>query len=461
MKSTWQPSVFLIGILLLSALAVLAFDETQFRFWKPATPDQVDKKTVVGMIMDDDIYEESRDDFADLRLLNNDRIEQPYVIEPRLMIKARLVSRACANQLLSVTTLTDNRLEIIARLMDNDCHPDELIITSPMKDFTCQVAVWSSDDQRSWTPLITNAPIFDYSRFVDFRKLNVPLPANRSRFLRIILDNITDVTSAPFMEIGQERHQGAATSDTSKTTLIRRNFRIDKLTLNSAAHEVPDTTPRLVEYSVSSFTVTHDPKTRQTQMMVTTRRQPLTQFLLVTDDTNFSRQIRVDIPVDNLPGKEWVTVGNAVISRIELGTLHHEQILVEIRESRQATYRLTIENQDNPPLNITAIKTQGPSYRVVFITAPEEQYRLYFGANHLQAPAYDLGQILPGQPATTDVIEFTPGKALALNSADAPRFIRRLLNDKRSLAVILILMVVIVCVGIFRAVKKVDAMPED
>ena len=64
-------------------------------------------------------------------------------------------------------------------------------------------------------------------------------------------------------------------------------------------------------------------------------------------------------------------------------------------ESRYLYYRITIFNEDNPPLPVEKPVASGYARKIVFVANSGETHRLYYGSPEASAPSYELEKLLP------------------------------------------------------------------
>ena len=64
-------------------------------------------------------------------------------------------------------------------------------------------------------------------------------------------------------------------------------------------------------------------------------------------------------------------------------------------EYRYRYYRITIFNEDNPPLPVQKPMASGFARKIVFATGAGETYRLYYGNPEASAPSYELEKLFP------------------------------------------------------------------
>ena len=190
----------------------------------------------------------------------------------------------------------------------------------------------------------------------------------------------------------------------------RRPFRIERLEFwRDEVHEQV-TGDLQVAYPVVGFRVENDAAKQQTIVHVESRREPLRDLTLVTPSRNFSRHARVEVedPQGGEPHERLV--GEATLSRLDFHNLKREDLKIGCSGSRETEYRLVIDNQNSPPLDVTGIEASGDCYNLYFMTGPSKAaYRLVYGNEEVAAPRYDAAAIYAALVADYKPVEATLG----------------------------------------------------
>ena len=103
---------------------------------------------------------------------------------------------------------------------------------------------------------------------------------------------------------------------------------------------------------------------------------------------NFRRDFRVF----NAEGRE---VAAGTVTRVRLpraadaGT---ENLTLELPGVRSRSFRVVIENGDDPPLRLTAVRPWFTERRIYFDPKGKQRLRLYYGDPELTAPVYDYAK---------------------------------------------------------------------
>jgi hypothetical protein len=85
-----------------------------------------------------------------------------------------------------------------------------------------------------------------------------------------------------------------------------------------------------------------------------------------------------------------------------------EELAVNIVEKPEDRFKVTVQNADNPPLNITSVQPLSIERRVYFDPAARTAVKLYYGDSKLAAPVYDYTKFFQADPAAAQT-ELGPG----------------------------------------------------
>jgi len=180
-----------IALAVFVGATALVSSAPSFRFSKAIGIGTAVREQMVLVNLDDDVYAATRDGYPDVRVLDNNGAEVPYLLE-RATEDHETVRQHYAVEVLSLKEKPDNRIEIHVRLHKDCPTPHGVRLITPLKDYERSVRVTGRDKDGTWTELTDDALIFDYTRFMDVSNSDVRLPVNRCRELRIEIDNVTD-----------------------------------------------------------------------------------------------------------------------------------------------------------------------------------------------------------------------------------------------------------------------------
>ncbi|MGQ9576525.1 MAG: DUF3999 family protein [Thermoguttaceae bacterium] len=251
--------------------------------------------------------------------------------------------------------------------------------------------------------------------------------------------------------------------DSQVYAIIREGFP-DLRIFDQQDAEVPFLLEKVAEsrYPVAAFSVFHDPHQKRTVVRVFTRREPLTCLRLETSSRNFSRRAAVQVPRHRAGETNWADLASAALSKIDFQGLRHEELEIRFPESREPLYRIVIFNEDNPPLDITAVRAEGNAYRAVFLAQQERTYRLGYGSGEAQWPRYETAQVLPSIRAGARIVEARLGQqgANPEYSGEPGPGLHGILNHTAILVTAIFLMAAVLAWVLFRAGRRIDSIPK-
>lgn len=347
---------------------------------------------LVEVRLDPAVLAATRPGFPDLRLFDAAGTEVPRAVEVLHTPRPRTVRHAVGAAATELRELPGNRIEARFELRENESAPGGLDIRTPLKDFYRTVRVSGSADGTTWEPL-ADADIFDYSRYLDIRRTEIPLPENNFRRFSIEIGNASEERAQPLVRLVQADGKDL----TRALELLQTPFRIDGVSFWRETTTMEKHEPVLQEWPHGGFEIKQDPKAKTTEILIQARQVPVTRVQVETPARNFQRPASVMAPVLVQGHLSWRAAGKGQLTRVDLPGYSRDEVQFDFPEVRAGQLRLVIRNADNPPLEITGIRLHGPVYRLLWIAEPGAVYRLACGHDRLDTPAYDLFAIRTAQ----------------------------------------------------------------
>ena len=434
---------------------------------KPAVLPAVVATTLVAVPLDADVHAAAALDYGDLRILDATGVEVPHMLRDVTRSDRRPVRRTARATRPEAKPLADNGLEIFVVLGPGQERivPEGFTILTPLHDFEHRVAVSWSADGRAWTPLVTEALMYDFARFIDVRDVTIPLPpvpahGPGGRY-RIVISDVTQEQESRLAELTRTLRGGKEQEVRETTRVERRPLRINGIEFSYTEEVEQRAAPVLGAQAVVGFRTAREPDGRATRITVTTRREPVTEFTIATDAKNFSRQVTVELPPAADGGgqrRRGRSLARATITRIDVAGIRREELTIPLSESRVPTYELVIDDGDSPPIDVTGITIRGPAREAVFLAEPGGVYRLAYGGD-LAAPRYDTAAIRAALAALAVATPATlgPEAVVAPRQPAAEPF--RLLADGRFQLAVIAVLAVILAASLFRAAQRLDTLP--
>jgi Protein of unknown function (DUF3999) len=421
------------------------------------------EELLLGVALDSDVFAATQDGLADVRLLDAEGKPVPYLVRKAQTTRARRVRKTWPARRLAARPLEDGSLEITVELDERDPRPNGLTLVSPLQNFEQRVRAFTSTDGERWAPAGSETVVFDYSRFMDVRSESVPFPETANRHFRIVIDDVTAEQESELLALTR-RLQGAEETDrTERVVVDRRPFRIDRIDFWRESEEEQAAGDEKTKYPLTGFRIEQDAAKRQTIILFDAQRQPLTSLKIETADRNFSRSAVVEAEDVRGVTKTWRTIGEGTLSRIDFKDVQRENLSVSFVQTRQSAYRIAIDNRDSPPLDVAGVEAEGDVYELVWLAAPEGRYRLIYGSADAEQAAYDTAAIQEllrsgFQPSRAELGEQQPGPGAGEPAEFKPS---KLLNNPLLLGGVILLLVVALAWGLYRAVKRIDKLPSE
>lgn len=403
--------------------------------------------------LDREVYRVTPQDFADLRLVDDGGQELPYQVQKATEKVWRRGAVTVSGRVASLQELASNRLELVWQPAVNEGPATGLRFETAQRDFERRVSVF---DQRG-AALVTDALLYDYSRFMDLRALEVRLPTNEATQYRVVIDEITDEAVSPLTEITRSLRGAEEQGRQERFSLERRPMRIDRVSAWRDQQIETEDRDTVRDYGALELAVDDASERGLTVVTVAAGREPLTALHVETDSRNFSRPVEVAVETVSGVQRGWRTVGSGTLSGVQFRAFRQGNLKLGFPEQRAARYRLTIRNGDSPPLHITGVRGEGPIYRLVFLHDGSRPCRLHYGAGDLRPPVYDAAAVLGALRRDARPVQAQLGPPEAGRAARGGIAWRRWLNSRAAFTGVTLLVVAVLGWGLFRAVKSADA----
>ncbi|MBI2872078.1 MAG: DUF3999 family protein [Chloroflexi bacterium] len=340
------------------------FSKDSWKFFKPIVlPQGLTNGALVEVSPDAEVFANAAPLLWDLRVVEVDSLQEvPYKLLVEQGEQRRSFIYATVRDLGHVP---GQYTSFVADLGKEGILHNELEIQTPTRNFQRRLVVEGSSDSKTWAILQEKGQIYDFTiqeRHFTQRYVRVQYPASTARYLRVRILNDgeppLDVTGA----------------------------------MAYSSQELP---PRVIELAAAIVKREENPVDRKTIVVLDMGSQgfPTSQLSLDIPQQNFYRQVSLEGSNDSdkwtlLQGAEAVYAYNTpkfVGSKLSIG----------YPESAYSFYRLTIFNEDNPPLAISGARTRSYLRRLIFAASPDKTYRLYYGNLGARTPSYELERIFP------------------------------------------------------------------
>jgi len=371
-----------IGIWVLATTSALAeFDSRVFQSIRRINVPP-GKERLLGVNLDHKAISRVQNFRKDLRLVatseSGEQVDVPFLIRDIPVTKPVSTLIPLESRMISFDKDGENNLHLVGELIGKRPNASGLLIESPLKDFEKQVDVSVSDDGKTWTPLVKNELIFDYTQFADFRKTRVALPKNQGVFFKVTIKSCLESAASPFLEISRSSGQSEGDLTEVHKSIRSRPFRIDKISFDQTIMEEKIDGFKTTEYPVSNFTVTPEKDPTRTLIEWVSNGAPVSEIELRTSQRNFRRTVSIE--GKPRPDTEWMHLKRCDIYHYQLDTFIKSNLTIPISESQMSRYRITVAEDPASPVAFDRVVTRGPVYQMVWIGDNSKSYDVYFRA---------------------------------------------------------------------------------
>ena len=357
--------LILICMILALGLIVSAAAQTSMSSWRFFMEVNAGAPGFYSLTVPLDVFDKSRDDLADLRLLDASGKEVPYAIWLRRELdEQREVTGRLFNQATKGTAS-----EVSVDLGADGVEHNEVEIETAGTNFRRRVEVEGSDNGTDWKGLKSGEVIFGFgSQNRSVQSNRIDYPASRYRYLRIrvFADELVD-QQAPVISnvraIAAVRQQGERVS-------WRLAMPDDQLL---RSHGVP----------ASEWTIDLG------------ARVPCDRILIEVHADSFSRPYQLEA-VDDPQNVRLIASGEL---KRRVGEEAKPLEIAFDQEEHLRRLRLVVDDYSNQTLPIASFIAQAPARQLVFeLKQPSVQpLRLYFGNANATPTRYDFEKDLPAR----------------------------------------------------------------
>ena len=352
---------------LLSAIDVWADSpDARWQFFKPVIlPDGLLDDQLVEVELDPEVYSHAQPGLGDVRLTATDTAGErgiPY----KLVVEAGDQRRAAVPvKMQDLGHIPNDHTSFVLQVQsEGDLHSEVEIQTASV-NFQRRVAVSASDDGETWRILEENGTIFNLAipeRGFSDGDTSVQYLSSSARFLRV---QIFDEDQEPLD--------------------IRGAVVLFAQTLEPRRHRLPLDIVERIE----------DAERKQTIVLLQAFHPgfPADTIRLDIPHRNFYREVVVEGSYDAI---YWIPLQSGeILYDFDTPRFVGDDREIRFGESRYRYYRITIFNEDNPPLTVQQPMASGFARKIVFTAAAGETHRLYYGNPEASAPSYELEKLFP------------------------------------------------------------------
>lgn len=337
----------------------------------------------------------------------------PSMVHERTGTTKREIETVTQVESFEITAREDGALDLTVRLPAQAPTPQAFRFDTPLRDFQRTITIRSVIDGTEKL-VAENQTIFDLSKYMDARRVDVRVETSTAREFRIAIAAPDRAQVEKLREWFRNTTGDAVASQTERFVPVDQPFRIDRVSAISTRVETVSAAKLEREVPCQTEPTTAEFSKQATAIRVVTNNVPVHKLVIETSSTNFSREVRAYFAMGTRKNTDAIASGR--LSRVQYGEIHDEQLEIALSHPtrvhhQQEEFWIEIENGDSPPLQIDRVRAYGPDLQLVFLAEGGQTYRVRYGEqrcpNHdtatlsriLQTGQEPLAVTLTGEPA--------------------------------------------------------------
>ncbi len=330
------------------------------------------------LILTPDIYDAARSDLGDIRLVNPQGEQAPYVlVKPKDTTEERKYEPALINRSTNVDRAAMVTLDFGKKVVKNSIE----VITQG-NNFRRAVKVEGSNYNTEFFTLVEYAYVFAVT--YDRRFEQVDLPKNDYRYLRITVWPMAREEKSPVIDEvrASKIEKSFAERRPVEMTLIEHS----EDEKNNSSIYVYDLLYRRLPVSEIEFDIADDSFYRY---VTVEGRDAATRKVKVYSEDNRQRTRSVEVKWERI-------ISNTIYRYTDANGQKREKPALRIPSGRRVHryLKITIKNYDDRPVVVKSVSAKMIAHKIVFTNTDNIAPILYVGSEFARTPRYDLKQRL-------------------------------------------------------------------
>ncbi len=364
-----------VAVILLAGMInnVFAFDLTQWKYQAAVTvEDGTDQYCRLSLTPD--IYNAARGDLGDVRLVDTDGEQIPYVLaKPKDITKRQKYSQVVINRSTGADKAAMITLDFGEKVIKNSIE-----VETGGNNFRRAAKVEGSNDNIEFFTLAEYAYVFAVS--FDRRFEQIDLPPNDYRYLRITVLPMATEEKGPVID--EVRAFKIGESFTERQTVEMAPIEHSEDEKNNSSIYIYDLAYCRLPVSEIELDIADDSFYRYVSVA---GRDAEKRKVKIASEDNRQRFKKVEV--------RWQGIINDTIYRYtSTDGKKHERLILRIPSGRRVYryIRITIRNYDDRPAIVNSASANMIAHKIVFENKDNAAPVLYVGSESARAPRYDL-----------------------------------------------------------------------
>ncbi len=391
-----------------------------------------------------EVIEKCSSGCIDLRLFGPGGREIPFVV-----IENVAPPEPQENYPLEITGYTPSGTEAVINMKLPEKHRPVTVleINTSDRDFKKRAVLSTSRDNKTWRVIAEDA-IYDFSSRVDLRKTRLEFKKTDDRYFRLKLTD--DGGKEPGKSSIRLKYEGL---DFSVEGMAKKELHIQGVRALTALYR-----ERVPVYDSRTFPDLSAKTDKDgNTVIILNAGLPVERLSFNVADPYYSRNVAVyaNAPEDD-DAYRFLTRGT--IYRFALDGRKEEQAFIEARSSKQASYRIVIENRGNPPLDVKTVDLSWVRQDLFFLALNDgDRHTLCFGNDTLSMPEYDIARFITRENlARHSPVSLTTSE-IGVNAGFVPKAPKqkRARIEKLILTVVAVVLVIGMGSWLFTLIRKI------
>ncbi len=387
------------------------------------------KGDLVKVSLDQDVFNNAKEDLGDLRVVGKGGAEVPY----KLIVEKSFYSQ---NNIYPVRVLNNSYSSegqyniFVVDFGQKGYLNSALNILTSSENFKRTVEVSGSNDMQSWNILKTNGYIYNYTdKTANFKAgdTEVAYPENTFQYLQV---KIFSRGEAPLAVSGAQVSR--IFRSLNKETTIRPKYKIEE---NSARR----TTDVIIDLEKKGW--------------------PTSSISIDSNSDNFNREAVIYESDDQV---SWSRLGNGYIFNLNTPKFTGSNLSIEYSESGKRYLKVEIYNANDAPVGVRGVSIKTILRSIAFqyneTSVSSADYALYYGNSKALFPQYDLERFFSYLDTenyfSASLKPETQNPNFAAEVPPAPSIFERI---PYLLEMVLVLVILVMGFFVFRLMKKVGS----
>jgi hypothetical protein len=374
------PAINALVLLFVISASHAATEPSAFRYEAPLTGSLAGEYQPAKVTLTAGVIAKTHNNFADLRIFDQDNREVPYLIHPEIL-RAEY-RRNTGLEIVKYEEPAAGSARITLKCPKSWTGSEGLILDTAARDFEKGLKVETSQDGSRWQNWAAGR-IFDYSSRVELRSTAVEFPATNARFIRLTISDTkpavgeTEQISLQYKDL---RFRGS--------TRAGQNFRINQVSAwrgkTKEEQQLLDQIP-LPGSAISLY------RNGDTAIHLFDSKLPLAQIEFDIANRYFYRATSLQ-ERDTHKSDRWRTITRDAIYRLPGDAA--PRLKLNLPGRQRDDLRLIIHNGDNEPLTVNQITVAHVRQTLYFLPQANKSYRLCLGSPGARQARYDLQSVL-------------------------------------------------------------------